>query len=61
MKTVTGARAAGFDVCLLEDLTGNDCCNAEADDFAEQTLKHSGAVFTTSHEVLNHLNTPRNG
>ena len=56
MTSVVDARKTGFDVCLLKDLTGNDCWNAEADNnFAEQTLKYSGAVMTTSQDVLKHL------
>lgn len=55
-ETLLDARKAGFDVCLLEDLSGDDSfCTDSARDYAAQEFKYSGAVLTTARDVLRHL------
>jgi len=56
-RTVLDARSAGFQVCVLSDLTGNDNNNsgAEYQDDARYAMKRAGTVRASSQAVLSHL------
>ena len=57
-ETVIDARYAGFEVCLLEDLVGNDrgCAMFEKlCDAAARDMEFEGAVPATSKDVLKYL------
>ena len=58
-RTIDDARKAGFDVCLMEDLSGNDALNAgySPDTFLKQ-MREGGTVITSSENVLRQINAP---
>jgi len=57
-STVKDARAAGFEVCLLRDLAGNDCLNRDYADSHLRDMQKAGTVIASSQAVLKQLRAP---
>jgi nicotinamidase-related amidase len=58
LRTVVDAREAGFDVCLLRDLSGNDARNEHLDTKDNiQEMIENGITITKSAKVLKLLKT----
>ncbi len=58
LDTVLSARQLGYDICLMEDLTGNDkgcLIDKRWASSSRKEMLRKGAVMTTSAEVLKHL------
>jgi len=58
-ETVLDARKAGFEVCLLDDLAGNDRLTSYYRDKAAQEMLRAGVVFASSEQVLKQLHAPQ--
>jgi nicotinamidase-related amidase len=63
-ETVTAACSLGFQVCLMEDLTGNGkYTNVDIEPHlvadASREMENAGVITASSKEVLSHLRAPR--